>query len=98
MPSPIKWDTLTRSKKALPRVWDSLTPEQRRKLFVGKYGHLAWCSFKRWHQLTKKETDQIKAKIHYKADVEYICRQIKKFMRELETINEHSLPRRRMRQ
>lgn len=86
---PIKWDTLLRSKKALPRAWDRLPVEVRRKCFVGKETdkitkHLSWCCFLLWKKLEPKIQKQLKEKLHYKKDVVKICKVIQKYLKQLE--------------
>jgi hypothetical protein len=88
---PIKWDTLLRSKKALPRAWDQLPVEVRRHCFVDKTEkHLSWCCFKLWKLLTPKEQSQIKEKLHYKKDVIKICKNIQKYLKQENNMKKHS--------
>jgi hypothetical protein len=93
---PIKWDTLLRSRKALPRAWDQLPVEVRRKCFVGKEDnkaekHLSWCCFNLWRKLEPKIQAQLKEKLHYKKDVEKICKVIQKYLKQNSNTKENTM-------
>lgn len=65
-----KFSTLSK----LQKIWDELTPELRRKLFVGN----SYESFRKWKQLKPKSIEAIREQVKHAGDAKRILKVLKK--------------------
>jgi hypothetical protein len=62
-------------QKKLAKLWNSMTPEERRRKIVGN----SFLSFKEWKKLAPQERQKVMDRIVFNGDVEYLAMLIKRF-------------------